>query len=98
MSSAFLGEVLRYMWPVRKGNQKELILRVRRFQELLDGFPSTFDFRPHTATHIEDHADRDRSNIPIRRLEAPVWNAGCYCPRRIDTDMSEGGCGRERGG
>jgi hypothetical protein len=29
----FLGEVLRYMWPVRKGNQKELILR-GPFQEL----------------------------------------------------------------
>jgi len=57
----FLGEVLRYMRPVREGNQKELILRVRRFQELMDGFPGTFYFRCHTAAHIENHADRDRS-------------------------------------
>jgi hypothetical protein len=42
----FLGEVLRYMWPVRKSNQKELILRVRRFQELLDASRARLIFVP----------------------------------------------------
>src|SRR5260370_39530180 len=44
----------------RESNQKELMLRVRGLQELLDGVPSAFDFRFHAATHIENHADRDR--------------------------------------
>jgi hypothetical protein len=42
----FLGEALRNMWPVRKGNQKELILRVRRFQELLDASRARLIFVP----------------------------------------------------
>src|SRR5260370_32967004 len=55
-----LGEVLHHMRRVREGNQKDLILRIRRSQELLDGFPSTVEFRCHAATHIENQADRDR--------------------------------------
>jgi hypothetical protein len=58
--SGFLGEVLHYTRRVREGNQKDLILRVRRSQELLDGFPSTVDFRCHAATHIENQTDRHR--------------------------------------
>ena len=68
----FLGEVLHYMRPVREGNQKELILRIRRFHELLDGFARTFDFRFHAAAHIENHADGDRPILTEEVLDL-LW-------------------------
>jgi hypothetical protein len=45
MSSAFWVKSCD-MWPVRKGNQKELILRGRRLQELLDASRVCWIFVP----------------------------------------------------
>src|SRR5258708_29667816 len=44
----------------RESNKKDLIWGVGGLQELLAGARSALDFRFHAATHIENHADRDR--------------------------------------
>ena len=56
-----LGEVGDFFRLVGEGDHEEFVLRIRRLEELDDGFAGALDLAAHAAAHVEDHTQRDGS-------------------------------------